>query len=151
MSYVFKLMNSTTIPITQDLVDEFAKMPGSVTERPQDDKRVAYLQQRIEGGLAVTFHWAKAKVEGDDKWYRVNGQHSSNTLASMNGTMPTGLVAHVDEYVVPNLESLVMLFRQFDPRQSSRTPLDVTNAYASVVDDLAGIDRRVIKLAAEGI
>jgi len=153
MAYTFSLKDSVTLPLTPELIAEFATMAGSITERPKDDKRAAYIRSRIEAGLAVTFGWAKAQVKGEKTWYRVNGQHSSGELQELQalGLLPEGLVAHVDSYVVPDKPSLVQLFRQFDPRQSSRTPLEVTNAYASVSDELNGISRKVIKLAAEGI
>ena len=69
----------------------------------------------------------------------------------MNGNMPQGLVAHIDEYEVENEAELVHLFRQFDARKSGRSPLDVANAYASVVPGLAGIPVDILKLGAEGV
>jgi hypothetical protein len=132
-------------------VNEFVNMKPSITERPLEPNRVAYITNRLAAGLAVPFNWAKAQIEGQPDWYRVNGQHSSTVLAAMNGQMPTDLKAHIDLYQVPNKAALVQLFRQFDPKASSRTPLDVTNAYASVNDELNDISRKVIKLASEAI
>lgn len=153
MSYTFKLKDSVTLPLTQKLIEELATMAGSITERPLDDKRVEFIKDRINSGLAVSFHWAKAQIEGKKEWYRVNGQHSSYVLRELAslGLLPEGLIVHLDNYVVPDAEALVQLFRQFDPRQSGRSSLDVTNAYASVKPELNGVSRKIIKLAAEGI
>src|SRR5262245_5027929 len=123
MSYTFKLKNSVTVPVTKELIEEFAAMAGSITERPLDEDRVEYINVRITAGLGVTFHWAKAQIEGKKEWYRVNGQHSSYVLKQLAalGLLPEGMIVHMDDYMVPDAEALVQLFRQFDPRKSSRT------------------------------
>jgi hypothetical protein len=144
-----RLLKSETVPIDAALVQRFATMTPSITERPLDDGRVDYIATKVAEGAAVPFLWSYAKL--GDKEYRVNGQHSSYALSQMNGTLPTNLIAHIDEYDVADEAELVHLFRQFDPRKSSRSPLDVANAYASVVPGLAGIPRDVLKLGAEGI
>jgi hypothetical protein len=144
-----RLLKSETKQIDKALVDRFATMTPSITERPLDDSRVDYLANKVVEGAAIPFLWSYARLDGKD--YRINGQHSSHALAQMNGNMPENLVAHVDEYEVKDEAELVHLFRQFDARKSGRSPLDVANAYASVVPGLAGIPREILKLGAEGI
>jgi hypothetical protein len=124
-------------------------MNPSKTERQLDDSRVDYIGLKVTEGSATPFLWAFTKLDGQE--YRVNGQHSSAALAKMNGNLPDNLIAHIDEYEVNDEHDLVHLFRQFDPRKSSRTPMDVANAYASIVPELAGIDTRILKVGAEGI
>lgn len=150
---VFRLVNSETKQIDTALANEFAKMPGSITERELDPSRTAYLAFQIAAGLAVTFQWAYARVRDNPEMgrIRVNGHHSSTHLAGLNGTMPSGLIAHIDEYEVMTKDGLPILFRQFDPRKSARTPLDIVGAYANVEDKLASVDRRFLKIACEGI
>jgi len=144
-----RLLKSETKQIDVDLIDRFANMTPSVTERPLDDSRVDYITTKVVEGLAVPFNWAFATLDG--KEYRVNGQHSSYALSQMNGSLPNGLVAHIDEYDVKDQAELVGLFRQFDPRKSGRSPRDVANAYASVTPGLENIPTDVLKLGAEGI
>jgi hypothetical protein len=124
-------------------------MLPSIVERPLNENRLDYLKDRLLDGLAIPFIWSYVTYKGKD--YRMNGQHSSKMLASMNGNMPQGLVAHIDQFEVESEEEMVAIFRQYDARVSGRSPLDVANAYASVVPGLQGIQRDVLKIAAEGI
>lgn len=144
-----QVIKSTTEKVDKALVDRFATMTPSVVERPLDDGRVDYLTTRIAEGNAIPFNWAFATFDGVD--YRMNGQHSSTALAKLNGNLPDDLIAHIDQYKVDSKAELVNIFRQFDVRKSGRSPLDVANAYASVVDELNGIPRDILKLGAEGI
>jgi hypothetical protein len=149
MNTPFKLLESTNIPLTHDLAVEFRDMKPSPTERDLLPKRLKELQQKIETGLALPFNWATARL-GEDL-YRVNGGHSSNVLAGMNGAFPPDLIVHVDRYEVENPEGLAMLFRQFDPKGSARSAADVAGAYQGLEEDLAGIDKTVAKLSIEGV
>lgn len=144
-----RLAKSQTEPITSSLVERFANMLPSIVERPLNENRLDYLKDRLLDGLAIPFIWSYVTYKGKD--YRMNGQHSSKMLASMNGNMPQGLVAHIDQFEVESEEEMVAIFRQYDARVSGRSPLDVANAYASVVPGLQGIQRDVLKIAAEGI
>jgi hypothetical protein len=149
MSALFRYLGSETRPITPQFAAEWADMPGSPTERDLDKKRGNYLHGQVMAGEAVTFHWADATLDGVT--FRVNGQTSSNVLSKLNGTMPAGLVAHVDHYEVVNKDGLAVLFRKFDPRQSSRSVLDVSHAYQGLIDPLLDTPKRTAKLALEGI
>jgi hypothetical protein len=144
-----RLLKSETVPIDEALIQRFVTMTPSITERPLDDSRVDYITTKVAEGSAIPFLWSYAKLEGAE--YRINGQHSSFALSQLNGNLPTGLVAHIDEYAAADEAELVHLFRQFDPRKSSRSPLDVANAYASIVPGLQGIPTDILKLGAEGI
>lgn len=144
-----KLLSSKTEKVTKELVERFAKMPGSIVERPLDDSRVDYLGLRVAEGNAIPFIWAYVTFNGKD--FRMNGQHSSTLLSRLNGDMPKGLIAHVDQYGAETEADMVNIFRQYDVRKSGRSTLDVTNAYASVVPELVDIDRDLLKKAAEAI
>ena len=145
----FKLVNSATLPLTRDLVEQFRTMEPSPTERSLDPKRVRHLLEKAEAGQLVTFNWAKAKVGG--KEVRMNGQHSSEMLAGLNGKFPEGLVVHMDEYEVDNPEGLAVLFRQYDDRKSGRSPSDVSGAYQGLYPALHDVPRDAAKLAIEGV
>ena len=144
-----KLVKSSTEKVTPELVNLFATMTPSITERPLDDSRVDYLRTRLTEGNAIPFIWSYVVFDGVK--YRMNGMHSSTMLAGLNGNMPDGLIAHVDEYEVSAPEEMVNIFRQYDARKSGRSPTDVAHAYASVVPGLAGIPTEILKLGAEGI
>jgi len=146
----FKHIGSKTREVTHELATEFSCMPASVTERELDKKRVIYLKSVVLGGTALPFIWARAKVAGTEEYYRVNGHHSSTMLAGLNGEMPKGLVAHIDDYEVATLQDLPLLFRQFDSRKSSRTPADISGAYQMVVPELRNASRVPARKAIEG-
>jgi hypothetical protein len=145
----FRMVNSTTVPMTPELAKQFATMTPSPTERPLDEKRVKHLRAKIDAGLAVSFQWAFAKYvdkRGREFIYRMNAQHSSTVLSSMNGSLPPGLFAHVDEFEVNSPEALALLFRQYDDRKSSRSVGDVCGAYMGLYPELNDVPRDVGKL-----
>jgi hypothetical protein len=78
-----------------------------------------YAQKKVGLGELISFQWATAKL--DSKVYRVNGQHSSTMLARLNGNFRDNCVVHLDEFEVDSKDGLVNLFRQYDPRKSSRS------------------------------
>ena len=71
-------------------------------------------------------------------------------MSTLNGHFPKGLKVHIDEYEVPNKDSLALLFRQFDDRKSNRTPSDVAGAYQGLYDELHEVPRGPAKMAIEG-
>lgn len=144
---MFRLASSTSRPLTFDLAREHLNAKPSPTERSLDAGRVKYLKDRIEAGFAVPFVWATARLNGEI--YRVNGQHSSRALHELE-RFPDGLKVHFDEYEVDDRDGLALLFRQFDPRQSSRTVLDISGAYQGLTA-LEGLDRKSVKIGVDGV
>ena len=59
-----RLLKSETKPIDKGLVDQFATMTPSVTERPLDESRVDYLGTKVVEGSAIPFLWAYAVLNG---------------------------------------------------------------------------------------
>jgi len=145
-----KRLSSQTRDLTPDLATEFNQMPASVTERDLDPKRLKFLRETILHGVALPFMWARAKVLTDGTVYRVNGHHSSNVLAAMNGTMPEGLVAHIDDFEVDDVLRLAGLFRQFDSRRSARSVGDIAGAYQMIMPPLQSVSRLAGRRAIEG-
>jgi hypothetical protein len=132
------------------MAEKFANMRGSPSERDLSTKRVTFLREKIEAGLALPFSWARATIDGSEEQYRVNGQHSSKMLVSLNGSFPSGLKVHLDDYVVRSKSDLALLFRQVDARQSQRSAKDVSGAYQGLHEDLAGIHKPLAKMAVDG-
>jgi hypothetical protein len=145
----FQLLKSEVVALTPALAIKFRDLPGSPTERELNAARVKHLREKIEAGLAVTFHWATSLFDGVE--YRVNGQHSSNVLASLNGGFPEGAFAHVDHYAVESREALALLFRQFDDRKSGRSAADVASAYQGLEEGLKDAAKPVAKLGIEAV
>ena len=112
---------------------------------------MAYLNDTVLNGRAITFTWAKAHVLETGETYRVNGNHSSTMLAKLNGDFPEGLKVHVDTYEVADKKALCLLFRQFDSRVSARTVDDIAGAYQGVETALASVPKQAARKAIEGI
>lgn len=145
----FELVKSEVVPLTLELAIEFRDMTPSPTERDLNQARLKMLQTKAEADQLLTFHWAKARMEG--KVLRVNGQHSAVMLAGLNGKFPVGLQAHIDEYVVDGHGGLALLFRQFDDRKSGRSMADISGAYQNLVPVLHDVQKPNGKLGVEGI
>lgn len=146
---MFRLINADVRPLTRELAEEFKNLEASPTERELNPGRIKMLREKAEAGNLVTFHWSTAKL--GSKKLRMNGQHSSNMLCSLNGQFPEGLKVHLDEYEVDSKEALAVLFRQFDDRKSGRTSQDVSGAYQGLFEPLHDVPRKAAKLGAEGI
>jgi hypothetical protein len=150
MGHHFKLIGSETVDLTKALAAEFSAMSSSVSERDLKPKRIAYLKDSVLGGTAITFLWARAKDAETGELYRINGHHSSNMLAGLDGQFPDGLKAHIDDYEVPGKLALALLFRQFDNRLSTRTIDDISGVYQGLQSDLVTVPKRSGRAALEG-
>jgi hypothetical protein len=146
---MFTRCKSGTEPITRELAGKFATMMPSVTERQFSQKRFDFLVERYEAGLFLPCHWASVVLNGEE--HRMNGNHSSNLVWKLPDPFPTDLIAHIDQYEAETQEDVVELFRQFDARESARTPLDVAGAYQHAHPELAAIPNAIAKRGIEGI
>jgi len=146
---MFIRRKSDTVPLTRALAQHFALMRPSVTEREFNDKRFKFLEERYHAGLFLPCQWASVWLGGEQ--YRMNGNHSSNLLWKLPEPFPTDLVAHIDEYDAETPEDIVELFRQFDARESARTPQDVAGAYQHAHPELHDIPNQTAKIGIEGI
>ena len=147
----FALLSSTVIPVTRELVQEYIGMERSPTERDVSRTRVKHLREKIDAGLAVTFHWVRAKCLWDGgKLIRVNGQHSSTMLSELDGMMPTGLQVLQETYECKTGDALALLHQQFDDRKSARSTDDIAGVYQGLQPELSSVDKKLAKLAIDG-
>jgi hypothetical protein len=145
----FRLMKAEVLDLTPELAQTFYSLEPSPTERELDKSRLRHLREKALAKQLITFSWAKARYQ--DRWIRVNGQHSSQMLVELNDAFPTGLRVHLDEYDVSDSQGLALLFRQFDDRKSGRSSADVAGAYQNIVPELQDVPRQIGKLAVDGI
>jgi hypothetical protein len=146
---MFELLNSEVKPLTMELAKQFSTMESSPTERGLNEKRIEYLTDKAKSGEFLPCHWATAKL--GDKILRVNGFHSSTMLTKLDGSFPNGLQVHIDNYVVKDLDELALLFRQFDPKASVRSSLDICSAYQGCRPELSDVPCSAVKLTLEGV
>jgi hypothetical protein len=147
----FTLEKSECVPLTRELATQFAAMEASPTERPLNPARIKYLTERAYAGQLVTFHWAKALMGSTApiREIRVNGQTSSNMLLKLDGAFPSDLYVHIDTYAVADMNGALLLFRQFDARESSRKPGEVAGVF-QMANGLTDISKPLGKLGVEG-
>jgi hypothetical protein len=138
----------------RSVIHRHRSIEATPVEREFDEKWARELKSRILNGLAVSFHWAVAELtqNGRSTTLRMNGNHSSWALDDLlhAGGLPPNLAIHLDTYRVTNQQGAVVLFRQFDARQSSRTKEDISGAYQCFNEAIRGCKRRVAKLAIDG-
>lgn len=145
----FRLLKADVHDLTREFAQAFHTLEASPTERELNPSRMKHLQEKAAAQQLITFHWAKARL--NDRWLRVNGQHSSQMLVDMTEGFPTGLKVHLDEYEVSDSQGLALLFRQFDDRKSGRSAADVAGAYQNIVPELHEVPRPIGKLAIDGV
>jgi hypothetical protein len=145
----YRLVESHVLPLTKTFAEEFRALEASPTERELNEARVKHLREKADSGQLITFQWAKARFQ--DRILRMNGQHSSAMLCSLDGAFPEGLKVHLDTYEVDSSEALALLFRQFDDRKSGRTPYDVSGAYQHLFPALKDVPPDTAKRAVEGV
>lgn len=146
---MFKLVKSETRELTPEFVKEFREIEPSPTERDLNPARVQALKDRAEHHMLITFVWATVKFDG--KVYRMNGNHSSMMLSKLDGAFPEGLKVHLDEYETDTLEGMALLFRQYDSRLSTRSPLDISGAYQGLYPELIHCNKAAAKKAIQGV
>lgn len=144
----FRLVSSEVKDLTPEVIKDFRNVKASSTERDLDPARVKHLRRKANAGQLVTFHWVLAKHKGE--LIRMNGQHSSEMLAGLDGLLPTGLKVHLEQYEVDSGNDLAILFRQFDDRKSARTAADIAGVYQGLHSDLVAVDKKMAKLAIDG-
>lgn len=150
MTTHWTLVNSETKDLTRELAQEFSQRAPSPTERELLPARMSYLKDTVLGGRAILFNWSQVKIAGTTEVIRVNGQHSSNMLATLDGEFPEGLKVNISTYEVDNKASLGLLFRQFDNRNSSRSVDDISGAYQGIQPDLINVPRKAARMAVDG-
>jgi hypothetical protein len=146
---MFTLRKSDTHPVTRELASEFVSMAPSPTERPFDETRLKFLQERYDLGFWLPCQWASVWLGGSQ--FRMNGNHSSTLLVKLPDPFPNHLKAHIDEYEADAPEDMVELFRQFDARKSSRSAGDVAGAYQHRHPELLDIPTPIAKVGIESI
>ena len=147
---VFRLQDVKVEDLTPEIVKQYRDMPASAVEREINGAHVKKLRERADAGRCVAFHWATAEVEGKPGSIRINGQHSSEMLAQLDGSMPSGLKVVREHYVCQDDNALALLFQQFDARFSSRSSADVAGVYQGLVPILKDVDKAHAKLAIDG-
>lgn len=148
---MFHEKSTSTIALTRAVAEEFATASSWAGERALSQSRVRYLRQELVAGRFRSPEWALAWLNG--KWYRVNGQHSSMMLASLNGEFPKDMKVTIKEFMCDTEDDLVRLFGTFDVRESARSGADYVGVAMAVSSQLepARLDRLAVYKLASGM
>lgn len=128
---------------------------ATTVERKFKKEWAMELHRRVLGGHALPFNWGVAELpqDGRIRRMRVNGQHSSWALMKLleEDQLPNNIVIRIDTYKVRTEADVVMLFRQFDARESARSREAIAHAYQGFQPDLSGCNPNLVKAAAVGV
>jgi len=151
MESAFHLVDVKVQDLTPAIVKEYRGIPGSATEREINEAHVKKLRERAEGGRSVVYHWATAEVKDKPgQLIRINGQHSSEMLSQLDGTMPSNLKVVREHYLCQDRDAVALLFQQFDARFSTRSTADIAGVYQGIQSALKDVPKPYAKLAIDG-
>lgn len=137
--------------LTRSLAEEFAGLTPAPHDRPLNATRAAVLRAAFELGKFRTCEWATAYCEQTKQTYRVNGKHTSTTLAQFNGHFPDSLSVVVEHYHCDTLEDVASLYTTFDTKSSARSTGDINHVFAAACPELDDVSGKVINLTVTGI
>ena len=136
---------------TKSLADEFAGMTPAPNDRRIGPQRSAIIKRAFDMKKFRTCEWATAYCAETKQTYRVNGKHTSNVLAAMNGEFPKDISVIVENYHCDTLEDVAGLYATFDIRACGRSTGDINRSFAASVPEIAEVSGRIINLCVTGI
>jgi hypothetical protein len=136
--------------VTHELATTYMDMEPCKGDRILRTAREEKIKDAVTEGTFRTCSWATAYCIEDGKTYRVNGKHTSNVMAKMNGSLPV-VWAVIERFICDTLEDVAALYATFDSRTSSRTAGDINRAYTSADFDLSLIPQDINCLCATAI
>lgn len=146
---MIKELQTQIVPLTKELATKHAALPCVKGDRLLKSERIAMLRDRHERGLFHAPVWAVCYCNG--KEYRVNGNHSSNFLLSLNGNFPVGMSVVMRQFICDSEGELPVVFDQFDCPWGVRSNLESINVHKSIIDKLENVSRSGALRASEGI
>lgn len=144
-------VNSNSEPLTKELAQQFAKMPRLPGERELKQSRMAQLRTLLETGRFLAPIWAKGFCLEDQKHYRLDGQHTSELLATLESSFPDLTVTIVNYEFDSVAADAPNLFDIFNNPLSTRTDLDKLSVYRAGHADLEDIDHKFLEKVLKGI
>lgn len=131
-------IQTKVVPLTLATCKQFASMVEWKGERLLKKSRVDSLRREFEKGHFYSPTWSTVKV--GNRVYRMDGQHSSNMLASIPpDNFPKGLHVFLREFQADSIADLPKLFGDFDRSSSSRTMKERVKACAAIYGDISEI------------
>jgi hypothetical protein len=138
------------VRITRELADQHLQLPKINTDRKVSPFRVERWVSEISKGTMRPVLWARAICLEDGQTYRMNGQHTATAYATID-RIPDSAYAIIEDYICDTREDLPRLWQTFDSALSSRSSMDIANAYRSIDDVMASIPARLLVVVASAI
>lgn len=133
-------------------IKAFGQLKG---ERPLEASHVAHLKEKILGHEVLPFHWSVGYVADTGFTKRVDGQHSSEALLSL--TPEEWQKVDFPLYVIwtdctcDSVESLPVLFENFDEPWKVRKPKHIMGAHLAIYEQLIDVNPDLATRITSGI
>lgn len=146
-------VNSTLEVLTRELAQQFTNMPHLPGERDCKPGRILFFQKHLAEGTFIDPTWSKGICKEDGKEYRLDGQHSSFALATLDMAQPfPELMVTIQSYEFDSLsDDAPTLFDIFDNPASVRTDVDIIGIFKAPFDDLKELPKAYLDRAAKGV
>jgi hypothetical protein len=150
---MFKKTNVELENLTPELAKQFSVMTHLPGERPLKEKRLKFFADHIKAGTFVDPTWSVGIDKSTGIKYRLDGQHTSTLLASLNPQeFPKDHLVTINTYEFDSLaEDGVILFDIFDNPASARSNTDMMRIYRVQFDELNDLDDSFCVKITQGI
>jgi len=147
------LIKVELLPLTRELAKEFSAMKKMPGERPLKAARIKFFEDHIKNGTFGEPSWSLGICRRTQEKYRLDGQHTSTTLASLPpDAFPVERHVAITTYEFDDVTSDgAALFDKFDNPRSARTNDDMMGFYRAEYDDMMDIENGLCVHIASGI
>lgn len=143
----WKIQKLETGTLTREIAMKYREMPPVPNDRPLSESRLAFLGDMFKAGHLRRAEFASVFVKQANATYRVDGKHTSELFASMNGEFPKGFPCIQEIAVADTMEDAAQLYSTYNAKESSRTQSDINAAFAGADDELRHVCRDTINFA----
>lgn len=140
---MWKLASMRTTKVTLKLAVEFDEMTAIGHERPLRESRLQVYERMVRAETFRPITWSSAFCAENGETYRVNGQHTARLFRSLVSEFADQVVT-IERYDCDTLDDVGRLWSTFDSAESARRASEINAAFASTVDELKLVPRRVI-------
>jgi len=144
------------VPLTLDLAVKYNEMATLKGDRDPDSRkginRRKELYLILQQGKFYSPEWSDVIIGEDEIERRIDGGHSSRVLVELKtDEFPKGLMATLRHFRAKDVHSATMLYEQFNPRFSTRTPDDLVKNRKGLVEKLDAVSNSSVTQSTRGI
>lgn len=139
------------LTITHELAEEWSRLEPVGQDRPLSPQRVNGYETLFKAGKFRPVEWSKVYVLETQKWYRVNGKHTSTMFSAIPLREYPKAFATVSCFEADTLLDAAHLYSTFDSKRQIRSKSDTNRAYACLIPEFAAMSDRFVDLMVSGI